>query len=122
MSFSPLEMEKQVFKVMNIILSKPSERWPIIAEKAGLEKEQFFDILDYLDREGYLANITFSRGKRNKILIPFLDDAAITEKGMIFMKKMQGERERINISKTKERRQWRIHILTMLYRNAECHP
>ena len=100
MSFSPLEMEKQVFKVMNIILSKPSERWPIIAEKAGLEKEQFFDILDYLDREGYLANITFSRGKRNKILIPFLDDAAITEKGMIFMKKMQGERERINISKT----------------------
>ena len=93
MSFSPVEMENQVFKVMDIVLSKPSERWPIMAEKAGLEKDQLFDILDYLDREGYLANINFSRGKKNKILIPYLDDAAITEKGMMFMKKMQGENE-----------------------------
>lgn len=101
MSFSPLEMEKQVFKVMDIVLSKPSERWPIMAEKAGLEKDQLFDILDYLDREGYLANINFSRGKKNKILIPYLDDAAITEKGMMFMKKMQGENEGINSNKAK---------------------
>ena len=36
MSFSPLEMENQIFKVMDIILSNPAERWPIIAEKAGL--------------------------------------------------------------------------------------
>ena len=97
MSFSPLEMEQQVFKVMEIILSNPSERWPVIAEKAGLEKEPLFDILDFLDREGYLANINFSRGKKNRILIPFLENASITEKGMSFMKKMQGESEKTSI-------------------------
>lgn len=97
MSFSPVEMEKQVFKVMDIILSNPSERWPFIAEKAGLEKEPLFDILDFLDREGYLANINFSRGKKNRILIPFLENASITEKGMSFMKKMQGESEKTSI-------------------------
>ncbi len=97
MSFSPVEMEKQVFKVMDIILSNPSERWPFIAEKAGLEKEPLFDILDFLDREGYLANINFSRGKKNRILIPFLENASITEKGMSFMKKMHGESEKTSI-------------------------
>ena len=99
MSFSPLEMERHVFKVMGIILSNPSERWPIIAEKAELEKDQLFDILDYIDREGYLANINFSRGRKNRILIPFLDHAVITEKGMTFMKKMQVESEETSIIK-----------------------
>jgi len=101
MSFSPLEMEKQVFKVMDVVLSKPSERWPIIAEKAGLEKEQLFDILNYLDREGYLENIDFARDGKNKIRIPFLENAAITEKGLEFMKKMQGKNEEINFNKAK---------------------
>lgn len=94
MSFSPLEMENQIFKVMDIILSNPAERWPIIAEKAGLEKEALFDVLDYLDREGYLANIRFARGGKQRILIPFLDNAAITEKGMAFMKKMQSQSDK----------------------------
>lgn len=94
MSFSPLEMEKQVFKVMDIILSNPSERWPVIAEKAGLEKDPLFDILEYLDREGYLANIRFARGGKKQIMVPFLDNAAITEKGMAFMKKMQSQSEK----------------------------
>lgn len=94
MSFSSLEMENQIFKVMDIILSNPTERWPIIAEKAGLEKEALFDILDYLDREGYLANIRFARGGKQRILVPFLDNAAITEKGMVFMKKMQSQSDK----------------------------
>lgn len=101
MSFSPLEMEKQVFKVMGIILSNPSERWPIMVEKAELEKDQFFDILDYLDQEGYLSNINFSRGRENRILIPFLDNAVITEKGMSFMKRMQVVSEETSIIKAK---------------------
>ena len=96
MSFSPLEMEKQVFKVMDIIISNPSERWPIIAQKAELEKELFFIILDYIEREGYLANIRFARGGNKQILIPFLDNAVITEKGMAFMKKMQIQSEKMN--------------------------
>ena len=100
MSFSPLEMENQIFRVMDIVLSNPSERWPIIAEKAGLGKEALFDILDYLDREGYLANIRFARGGRQKILVPFLDNAAITEKGMAFMKKMQSQDDKANTTMT----------------------
>lgn len=98
MSFSPLEMEKQIFNVMGIVLSNPSERWPVIAEKAGLDKKSLFDILDYLDREGYLANLRFSHGGRKRILIPFLENAAITDKGMAFMEKMQSQSDKIESS------------------------
>lgn len=91
MSFLPTEMEKKIFKVMDIILSNPSERWPIIAEKAELDKESLFDTLDYIDREGLLANIKLARGGNRQVLVPFLDNAVITEKGMVFMKKMQSQ-------------------------------
>lgn len=100
MSFSPLKMENQIFKVMDVVLSNPSERWPIIAEKVGLEKEALFDILDYLDRECYVANIRFARGGKKQILVPFLDNAAITEKGMAFMKKMQSQDDKTNTTMT----------------------
>ena len=89
MSFSPVEMEEQVFAVMEIILSDPTTRWPIIADKVGLDKEALFEVFDYLDRESYLENMRFARGKGNRIAVPFLENAVITEKGLDFMKRMK---------------------------------
>lgn len=90
MSFSITETETLYHEVMRAILDNPKERWPVITEKLSITKEQMFDALNFIDNEGYLANIKFARGGHgNKIMVPFYDNATITQRGIDFMKQME---------------------------------
>ena len=89
MSFSASEIERQHYTVMSAVLENPSEKWSAIIERLGITKEQLFSSLDYLDREGYVSGMKFARGGQKRILVPFTEQAAITERGIAFMKRLE---------------------------------
>ena len=48
----------------------------------GLEKTEFYNIIDSCQKEGLIEGAAFSRGGRgNKILIAYLEDTKLTVKG-----------------------------------------
>ena len=51
----------------------------------GLEKSEFYDIIDACQDEGLIKGANFSRGKGNKILIAFLENTKLTVKGMEYL-------------------------------------
>ncbi len=89
MSFSASDVERQHYVVMSAVLENPSENWPAVIVRLGITKEQLFSSLDYLDRERYVSGMRFARGGQKEILVPFTEKAAITERGIDFMKRME---------------------------------
>lgn len=53
----------------------------------GLEKSEFYDIIDACQDEGLIKGANFSRGKGNRILIAFLENTKLTVKGMEYLDK-----------------------------------
>ncbi len=51
----------------------------------GLEKGEFYDIVDACQDEGLIKGARFSRGKGNEILIAFLENTKLTVKGMEYL-------------------------------------
>lgn len=51
----------------------------------GLEKTEFYDIIDACQDEGFIKGASFSRGKGNRILIAFLENTKLTVKGMEYL-------------------------------------
>jgi len=51
----------------------------------GLEKTEFYDIIDACQDEGLIKGASFSRGKGNRILIAFLENTKLTVKGMEYL-------------------------------------
>lgn len=51
----------------------------------GLEKSEFYDIIDACQDEGLIKGASFSRGKGNEILIAFLENTKLTVKGMEYL-------------------------------------
>lgn len=95
MAFSVSDMERQHFAVMSDVLDKSNEN----IEKLGLTQDQVNSSLDFLDREGYLSGMSFARGGvGNKILVPFTDQAAITERGIAFMKRMEVKQDKTAVA------------------------
>lgn len=51
----------------------------------GLEKSEFYDIIDACQDAGLIKGATFSRGNGNEILIVFLENTKLTVKGMEYL-------------------------------------
>ena len=51
----------------------------------GLEKTEFYDIIDACQDEGLIKGANFSRGKGNRILIAFLENTKLTVKGLEYL-------------------------------------
>lgn len=51
----------------------------------GLEKAEFYDIVEACQDEGLIKGAKFSRGKGNEILIAFLENTKLTVKGMEYL-------------------------------------
>ena len=93
MSFSIESHNQKCYIVINEILNNPKIKFPELASKIQCEKEDLFSILDFIDKSDYLSGMNFSRGKGNEILIPFYDNAQITEKGIQFIDCYKKEHE-----------------------------
>lgn len=89
MNYSASERENMHYLVMLATLDNPKEPWSQVTEKLNITKEQLFDVYDFLDREGYLSGMHFSRGKRSLVFVPYYDNAAATQKGLNFMARME---------------------------------
>ena len=92
MPFSSGEYEQFIYQVMNAILDDPSEKWPQMIQKLGVEKSKLFQAFDYIDREGLISGMSFSRGKGGTIVVPWTERAIVTAKGIDFMKRIEGEK------------------------------
>ena len=56
-------------------------------EDYSLDKEQWGDLLEFIQNEGYAENITVSRGGQgNKVLVTWLNKAELTSKGEAYLK------------------------------------
>ena len=62
------EFFDKVYLLINELLSDSSIRHPELANKLGIDKEELFSLLSFTERESYMTNIEFAKGKRNNIL------------------------------------------------------
>ena len=75
-------MKDQLFKLLEYF----KETGMLSSDSLELDKEQYNQVLEYADREGYITGIKFSRGGQgNRILLSYTDSASITEKGYDFL-------------------------------------
>lgn len=51
----------------------------------GLEKKEFYDIIDACQDEGLIKGARFTRGHGNEIIISFLENTKLTVKGMEYL-------------------------------------
>lgn len=51
----------------------------------GLEKTEFYDIVEACQDEGLIKGARFSKGKGNEIVIAFLEHTKLTVKGMEYL-------------------------------------
>lgn len=54
-------------------------------EDYGIDRTEFYDIVDACQDAGYIKNARFSRGGNKGIIIAFLEDAKLTVKGMEYL-------------------------------------
>lgn len=73
--------EEIVYKVLAAWRENPNIR----ASDIKLDKEDFFAALEIISDEGYVKNISFSRGGNKKIIIAFADKGTITMKGIRYL-------------------------------------
>lgn len=76
---------KNKLKVMLSFLRELNDGNIAKPEDYGLDKEEFYDIIDACQDAGYIKGARFSRGKGNHILIAFLENTKLTVKGMEYL-------------------------------------
>lgn len=59
-------------------------------EDYEIDKNEFYDIVDACQDEGLIKGVNFSKGKGNRILIAYLENAKLTVKGMEYLHENSG--------------------------------
>lgn len=73
--------EEKIYIVLSAIRENPKVKW----DDLSFRKDDFFEILEIIDDEKLAKGIRFSRGKNNKVLIAFYDDARLTLDGIRYL-------------------------------------
>ena len=72
-------------KIVISILKEISESNTPTENDYDLTSEEFFDIIDAMQDDGLIKGVRFARGRGNRVLTAFIDDAKITIKGMEYL-------------------------------------
>lgn len=57
------------------------------ASDYGLERQEFYDIVEACQDEGLIKGVKFSKGGNNRVLVAFMDNVKLTVKGFEYLDK-----------------------------------
>lgn len=72
-------------KIVVSILKEISEGNIPKADDYGVENQVYYDILDAMQDDGLIKNVSFSKGSGKKVLIAFTENVKITIHGMEYL-------------------------------------
>ncbi|MCD7708512.1 MAG: YjcQ family protein [Clostridiales bacterium] len=76
---------KNKLKIMLSFLRELNDDNIAKAEDYEITKEEFNNIVEVCQDEGYIKGARFIRGKQNRIIIALLENAKLTVKGMEYL-------------------------------------